>query len=889
MAFGFFDGQKADASPESIKRRREMIARMLSGNSRAPRNIGEGFQAIGTNLAAAIEGSRADAEEKAGNAERARIMGGIGFGGAPMASAGNPVATGGAAPRAVAAPEQFAPLFAEKEAKYGLPSGYLARTAQIESNFNPNAKNPNSSAGGLFQFINSTARQYGLANRFDPVAATAAAARLASDNRDFLARRLGREPSAGELYLAHQQGAGGAAKLLANPNASASSVVGDAAARLNRGAGMTANAFANQWINKFGTPVVRPGPGATPMPLAQPIQTASAGPQANEGQMQDGAGELQAGGSGLMAEPAVYRGELNNVPAGDLMQRGPMPALPEGFDVSSLITPAGQPSGAQGFADNEEQTRAMEAQMAADQGLPYAGNEPGLLSPVPMGFGPNPFLPREPDAMAQAPAAPAPSMNRATFDQVTAGLDPRAPAFTGRNAGLTPSWAGDAEALAPGAQEASGPNNGPFPTPPPRPADLRPQSPLVPPAMRQPIAPMEAGENGAGAMQFIESEFARREGRPDPRMAIGAPQGYNPFVPQALQAPQMAGDGGSVQGASQGGAMASGAAQPQQAGMITPQNVRAVMSSPFTSDADKRFVMDMWNQQQARAQADAERARTQAQNEAAARAAGLDPALLGNPVIGKAATEAKFREAPETFRDLTPAERTQRGIDPNDRRPYQISNKTGKLSGVGGAQTNVSVNNSAESEFDKKLGGQQAEMFGQMLSSGTQIQSDIADISQLRELVKTAPTGLQGAAVRFAGNLGIPLGEGAGDVQAFEAIVNRLVPAQRPPGSGTMSDRDVDLFKSSLPRLINQPGGNNRILDTMEGMTRYRQAQFEIARDVAAGQLSRRDALDRLSKLDNPLAWVRQQNRTNSGQTGNTTSAPPPSPAQGGFRILRVE
>ncbi len=303
----------------------------------------------------------------------------------------------------------------------------------------------------------------------------------------------------------------------------------------------------------------------------------------------------------------------------------------------------------------------------------------------------------------------------------------------------------------------------------------------------------------------------------------------------------------------------------------------------------RQLAMAEIQTERARAQAEADRVRADQQSRQAYEAANMNPALRGDPNIAKQSVEANFREKPEQFRNLTPAERLQNNIDPNDRRPYQISTRTGKVSGVGGAQTNVSVNNSAESEFDKKLGGQQAEMFGAMLSSGTQIQSDIADISQLRELVKTAPTGLQGAAVRFAGNLGIPLGEGAGDVQAFEAIVNRLVPAQRPPGSGTMSDRDVDLFKSSLPRLINQPGGNNRILDTMEGMTRYRQAQFEIARDVAAGQLSRRDALDRLSKLDNPLAWVRQQNRTNSGQTGSTPSAPPPSPAQGGFRILKVE
>lgn len=142
--------------------------------------------------------------------------------------------------------------FSAYEARYGLPSGYLARTAQIESGGNPNARNPKSSAGGLFQFIDSTARQYGLADKFDPYQATDAAARLAVDNAAQLRRVLGREPTPGELYLAHQQGGGGASKLLANPGRRAADVVGADAVRLNGGSmDMTAGEFAAKWISKL--------------------------------------------------------------------------------------------------------------------------------------------------------------------------------------------------------------------------------------------------------------------------------------------------------------------------------------------------------------------------------------------------------------------------------------------------------------------------------------------------------------------------------------------------------------------------------------------------------------------------------------------------------------
>lgn len=151
-------------------------------------------------------------------------------------------------------PQQSGGLdFGGLEQQYGLPAGYLANVAQIESGGNPNAQNPNSSAGGMFQFIDSTAKQYGVADRFDPTQAANGAARLAADNAASLRKVLGREPTAGELYLAHQQGAGGASKLLSNPDALASAIVGSEAVRLNGGTdNMTAGQFANKWVSKVG-------------------------------------------------------------------------------------------------------------------------------------------------------------------------------------------------------------------------------------------------------------------------------------------------------------------------------------------------------------------------------------------------------------------------------------------------------------------------------------------------------------------------------------------------------------------------------------------------------------------------------------------------------------
>lgn len=139
---------------------------------------------------------------------------------------------------------------------------YLLATAQVESSLNPTATVASSSAKGLFQFIDQTwlttlkesgpALGYGryadaivktpsgryavtdpamrreiLALRDDPAANAAMAGAFTQQNAALLAQRIGRNPSEGELYLAHFLGAGGAGQLInlasRNPNTTAAS------------------------------------------------------------------------------------------------------------------------------------------------------------------------------------------------------------------------------------------------------------------------------------------------------------------------------------------------------------------------------------------------------------------------------------------------------------------------------------------------------------------------------------------------------------------------------------------------------------------------------------------------------------------------------------------
>lgn len=159
------------------------------------------------------------------------------------------------------------PIFAQTTS--AVPGGYsprgLARTVQIESRGNPNATN--GVHKGLGQFSDQTWAEFGTGSPFDPQQALYATQKYAAANASIMEEVFGRRPTDSELYLAHQQGALGAIKLLSNPNARAGDLVGDKAIRENGGdPNAPASAFVSLWIGKFngaGSAVIVPGGGQT--------------------------------------------------------------------------------------------------------------------------------------------------------------------------------------------------------------------------------------------------------------------------------------------------------------------------------------------------------------------------------------------------------------------------------------------------------------------------------------------------------------------------------------------------------------------------------------------------------------------------------------------------
>lgn len=515
--------------------------------------------------------------------------------------------------------------------RHGVNPNVLSTIAHLESRGNPSEKNPKSSAGGLFQFIDSTAKAVGLEDRFDPVQASDAAARLTKSNAQVLSRTLGRSPSVGELYLAHQQGAGGASRLLSNPNSRASDIVGAEAVRLNGGTpDMTAGEFANLWVSKAD-------------------------------RIAGGAGD-----AGLLGSEATPQGGRDTMANGGIL---------------GGLLGGGQQGG-----------------LHAEGGLLGEG---GFLSPD-------------------------------RRDRLILALQ-----------GMTLN-----------------PNQG------------------LQQAALQGIQSRQQ-ERQTAAQRNQTAEFLRQRGRDD------------------------------LAGAVESGAI------PAQAAV---QEALRPPSAPETRVVEGRLVN----------------------------------AQTGD-VIADFSSSGNVTQI--TGRDLI----DRHGVDPTQIDPNSLFNVSpdGKVTQISGGGVEVNVGGERETAFQKEVGKVLGQQATSIIEQGAAASRNLVELRALEATLDAAPQGAAGQITGLAGRLGLPV-EGVSDVQAAEAIISRLVPQQRPPGSGTMSDADLALFRQSLPQIANQPGGNKRIIETMRDIAEYDVNRAQIAQRLISGEISQEQAFSEYAKLSNPLGWVRE-------------------------------
>lgn len=191
--------------------------------------------------------------------------------------------------------------------------------------------------------------------------------------------------------------------------------------------------------------------------------------------------------------------------------------------------------------------------------------------------------------------------------------------------------------------------------------------------------------------------------------------------------------------------------------------------------------------------------------------------------------------------------------------------KAGKVTGG-----NTTIDMSGKGDQSKFAEGD-AEKLVAISNIGLDAGGTLNRINRLEGLLQNIDTGLGTTIQSIAGRFGIQT-EGLGNIQAAEALINSLVPMQRPKGSGPMSDKDLALFQRSLPSLINSPEGNQLIINTMKGIAEYDAQGADIIQRYRREELTVAETFDALYARSDPTAWLKGSDPQGVGEDPQTST-----------------
>ena len=188
------------------------------------------------------------------------------------------------------------------------------------------------------------------------------------------------------------------------------------------------------------------------------------------------------------------------------------------------------------------------------------------------------------------------------------------------------------------------------------------------------------------------------------------------------------------------------------------------------------------------------------------------------------------------------------------------------ISKAGATSVNVGGDGTFQEHGQKELGRNYAEM----AAAGRDASANLGRIELLSDLLDESDTGLSAGFLSRA-NQYFGVDFRSGPAAAAEAIISQLVPAQRPAGSGVISDADLALYKASLPAIQNQPNGNKLIIGSMVAITKHNQSVGRIAsRALTDPNFSIQQAEEAIAALPDPFESVR-------GLLGSGADIPAPS------------
>lgn len=227
--------------------------------------------------------------------------------------------------------------------------------------------------------------------------------------------------------------------------------------------------------------------------------------------------------------------------------------------------------------------------------------------------------------------------------------------------------------------------------------------------------------------------------------------------------------------------------------------------------------------------------------------------------------------AGEGARPMTPDERAAYSV-PEGQPAYMNSRGEPKF---GPASTKITNSIGAvEGEYAKANGKAISERFSKIVDEGDAAQQEAGAIARLKELGGSIKNMGAGAALQARlAEYGVKVGENVSEIEAYNALIDKLTPQQRLAGSGATSDFDAKMFKNSLPGLIRTPQGNALIIETMEALNIYKRQRADIVSEAMALNEKPADVVKRLKELPDPFAAFKEARK------GATGDAQPPARA----------
>ena len=369
------------------------------------------------------------------------------------------------------------------------------------------------------------------------------------------------------------------------------------------------------------------------------------------------------------------------------------------------------------------------------------------------------------------------------------------------------------------------------------------------------------GGNPLVGLPIIGDLFGGGQGQQGQAPASYGSQGQQgvPFTP-----------GGQGQAPSAQGAPAGGGQAPSGLGGMSQQQALALLSDPRTSPQEAQAIMSrafpspmiektsdgkivsidprggparvLYSSQGYRP-ATAEERKTYGVTDDRPFSFGPD----GKPEFGAVDPNAKETNEQRDYKQVV-KQALDAGQTPPNFSDYQMSLRRS------GAAT-VTVDQKAETALAQARGAGLGKRLNEVADDSSKVAAEGIQVARIRDLLGSVDTGPGTAyAEKFRQTTGIPLDPKTDKVQALQAAVQNLAPALRVPGSGSQSDTELRNFQASIPGLMNTPGGNEQILQTLEGAIAYRQQRSAIAQAWQRGDIDPKTADAQIAALPSPFA-----------------------------------